>query len=96
MLTKPDRIPPGEEDRWIRFIKNDYEALENGWFSVKQPDSRALATGISWADARREEREYFNSISPWSDLEFDFQLHLGTANLTNRLSSILTSLIAKR
>ncbi|PCH35504.1 hypothetical protein WOLCODRAFT_145834 [Wolfiporia cocos MD-104 SS10] len=96
VLTKPDRIPPGEEDRWIRFIKNEYEALDNGWFSVKQPDSRALAAGISWADARKQEKEYFSSTSPWSELGFEFQNRLGTANLTHCLSNILTDLIAKR
>lgn len=96
VLTKPDRIPRGEEDRWTRFIKNEYEALDNGWFSVKQPDSVALASGISWAEARQSEREYFTSTSPWTELDFEYQSHLGTSNLTNCLSNILTSLIAKR
>ncbi|KAH9833436.1 P-loop containing nucleoside triphosphate hydrolase protein [Rhodofomes roseus] len=96
VLTKPDRIPSGEEAQWTRFIKNEYEPLDNGWFSVKQPDSRALASGITWADARLHEREYFSSASIWSELDPEYQRYLGTANLTERLSQILSELIAKR
>ncbi|KAH9915501.1 P-loop containing nucleoside triphosphate hydrolase protein [Fomitopsis serialis] len=89
VLTKPD-------PRWTRFIKNECEPLENGWFSVKQPDSKALASGITWEDARQMEREYFASASVWSELEPEFQRYLGTTNLTERLSQILSELIAKR
>lgn len=96
VLTKPDRIPAGEEDSWLRFIKNEYEALENGWFSVKQPDSRTLQAGISWEEARSSEREFFSLTSPWSSLEFSYQQHLGTSNLTGQLSDILSELIMKR
>ncbi|CAL1711881.1 unnamed protein product [Somion occarium] len=96
VLTKPDRIPAGEEDSWLRFIKNEYEALENGWFSVKQPDSRTLQAGITWEEARSSEREFFSLTSPWSSLEFSYQQHLGTSNLTGQLSDILSALIMKR
>ncbi|PSR80080.1 hypothetical protein PHLCEN_2v6810 [Hermanssonia centrifuga] len=96
VLTKPDRIPPGKEERWIRFIKDEDKPLENGWFSVKQPDSKALQQGISWSEARAKEREYFGFTQCWSSLEFAYQQYLGTANLTERLSDILSALINKR
>ncbi|OBZ65815.1 Interferon-induced GTP-binding protein Mx [Grifola frondosa] len=96
VLTKPDRIDAGDEEKWLRFIKNEYEALDNGWFSVKQPDTRALAAGISWSEARQQEREYFSSTSPWAALDYEYQNQLGTANLTERLSAVLSDLIAKR
>ncbi|KAL6299310.1 P-loop containing nucleoside triphosphate hydrolase protein [Sparassis latifolia] len=96
VLTKPDRIPLGEEERWLRFIKNESEPLENGWFGVKQPDSRALAAGITWSEARELEREFFSSTSPWAGVDLQIQHHFGTANLTDRCSSILSGLIAKR
>ncbi|EMD32895.1 hypothetical protein CERSUDRAFT_76970 [Gelatoporia subvermispora B] len=60
VLTKPDRIPSGDEGNWLKFITNDKEPLANGY------------------------------------LGFEFQQHLGTAKLTERLSTILSSLIAKR
>ncbi|KAJ8454305.1 hypothetical protein ONZ51_g13104 [Trametes cubensis] len=33
VLTKPDRIPSGEEDGWLRYIRNQSEPLTHGWFS---------------------------------------------------------------
>ena len=96
MLTKPDRIPSGEEENWLRFIRNENEPLENGWFSVKQPDSRSLQSGITWPEARAAEQQFFSVTSPWSNLDLMYQQHLGTANLTERLSDILSSLITKR
>src|SRR5204863_319349 len=50
VLTKPDRIPPGEEERWLRFIRNEVEPLENGWYCVKLPNSKSLDEGISDED----------------------------------------------
>ncbi|KAI0782953.1 P-loop containing nucleoside triphosphate hydrolase protein [Abortiporus biennis] len=96
VLTKPDRIPPGEEDRWLRLIKNEVEQLDNGWFCVKQPDSASLKAGISWSEARDAERDYFSLKHPWSDLEPTHQRRLGTSNLADCLSDILSDLIAKR
>ncbi|KZT04838.1 uncharacterized protein LAESUDRAFT_760851 [Laetiporus sulphureus 93-53] len=96
VLTKPDGIPLGEEGRWMRFIKNEYEVLDNGWFTVKQPDSRALTNGVTWAEARQQERDYFLTTQPWSDLDTEYLQRLGTSNLTDCLSTILSDLIAKR
>ncbi|KAH7929544.1 hypothetical protein BV22DRAFT_1102356 [Leucogyrophana mollusca] len=96
VLTKPDRIPPGEEKSWQKFIKNDEEALFNGWYCVKQPGSQTLERGISWDEARREETEFFSSTEPWSSLAPAYQKKLCTSNLTDRLSTILSELISKR
>ncbi|KIM86047.1 hypothetical protein PILCRDRAFT_5119 [Piloderma croceum F 1598] len=96
VLTKPDRIPPGEEDRWLRFIRNESEALQNGWYCVKQPNSKLLSEGVSWMEARTQENDYFSMTAPWSSLESIYQNHLRTSNLTERLSIILSELISKR
>ncbi|KII95434.1 hypothetical protein PLICRDRAFT_25913 [Plicaturopsis crispa FD-325 SS-3] len=96
VLTKPDRIPAGEEDNWLRFIRNEYEPLANNWYCVKQPNSSALKQGISWAEARSEEDNFFSMTSPWSGLESIHQQYLRTSNLTTRLSIILSDLIGKR
>ncbi|KAF8181827.1 P-loop containing nucleoside triphosphate hydrolase protein [Pholiota molesta] len=42
VLTKPDRIPVGEENSWLPFIRDEKEQLENNWFCVKQPSSNEL------------------------------------------------------
>jgi hypothetical protein len=96
VLTKPDRIPSGEEDEWVRFIKNQRVPLSNGWFSVKQPDSKALKQGITWSDAREMETRFFSTTPAWSDLDSDYRRRLGTYNLTACLSQILSELITKR
>jgi hypothetical protein len=96
VLTKPDRIPSGEEDRWLRFIRGEYETLQNGWFCVKQPNSKMLSQGITWTEARTQENDYFSMTAPWSSLESTYQNYLRTSNLTERLSIILSELISKR
>jgi hypothetical protein len=97
VLTKPDRIPDGEEDEWLRFIKNQREpTLANGWFAVKQPDSKAIRAGITWADARDLEDQFFSGQAPWSTLDPNYQRRLRTRNLTSCLSKILSDLITKR
>ncbi|PCH35511.1 hypothetical protein WOLCODRAFT_107442 [Wolfiporia cocos MD-104 SS10] len=97
VLTKPDRIPRGDEQRWAKLLKNELSqlALVNGWYSVKQPDSVQIEAGITRARARQEEKEFFASTAPWSGLPLKFQQHLGTECLANRCSDILSALIAK-
>ena len=96
VLTKPDRIPAGEESRWLKIIRNETEPLANNWYCVKQPSSQVLSKGITWAEARRQENEYFTVTQPWSSLESRYQSYLRASNLTERLSIILSELVAKR
>jgi len=96
VLTKPDRIPAGEEPRWLKIIRNETEPLVNNWYCVQQPSSQVLAKGITWTEARRQENEYFTVTQPWCSLESQYQSYLRTSNLTERLSIILSELVAKR
>ena len=96
MLTKPDRIPFGEEESWLRLIRNEVEPLLNNWYCVKQPSSQMIKDGIDWAGARRHESEFFATTQPWCGLDSYHQSFLRTTKLTDRLSTILAELIAKR
>lgn len=96
VLTKPDRIPTGEESTWLKFLRNEQEPLVNHWYCVKQPGSQTLKDGISWAEARKQENDFFALTQPWSTVEPQYQKFLRTSNLTERLSTILSELIAKR
>ncbi|KAF8161524.1 P-loop containing nucleoside triphosphate hydrolase protein [Crassisporium funariophilum] len=96
VLTKPDRIPTGEENNWLPFIRNEKEPLENNWYCVKQPSSNDIKNNITWAQARQREDEFFSMTAPWSELDAMYQKYLRTANLVERLSSILSDLISKR
>ncbi|KAL4066183.1 P-loop containing nucleoside triphosphate hydrolase protein [Scleroderma citrinum] len=96
VLTKPDRIPRGEEESWIQLIRNEREPLANNWYCVKQPSSHDLSLGITWADARRQEEEWFTTNQPWRNLDSYHKSLLRTSKLVERLSNILAELIAKR
>ncbi|KAG6810923.1 hypothetical protein H0H92_009758 [Tricholoma furcatifolium] len=96
VLTKPDRIDTGDELNWISIIKNEKEPLENGWYCVKQPSSQQISNGMTWAQARNSEDDFFTCTAVWSELDPIYQKYLRTSNLVDRLSSILSELISKR
>lgn len=96
VLTKPDRIPSGEEPTWLEFIQNEKEPLDNNWYCVRQPSSLELQTGLSWIEARQHEDSFFKVQQPWAELEPTYQVYLGTMNLVSRLSSVLSDLISMR
>ncbi|KAJ7831451.1 P-loop containing nucleoside triphosphate hydrolase protein [Mycena olivaceomarginata] len=80
VLTKPDRIPRGDEENWLPLIRNEQEALENNWYCARA----------------RGENDFFSLTAPWSELDPLYQKYLRTSNLIDRLSSILSDLISKR
>ena len=96
VLTKPDRMPPGDEPAWLKILRNETEPLVNNWYCVKQPSSQEVVRGITYLEARQRENEWFASTQPWSSLEPQYQRYLRTTCLTDRLSLILSELIAKR
>ncbi|KAK6981542.1 P-loop containing nucleoside triphosphate hydrolase protein [Favolaschia claudopus] len=96
VLTKPDRIPNGEEDSWVALVRNERDALENNWYCVKQPSSLDLKDGVTWSSARARETEFFSAQAPWCDVDSVYQPFLGTPNLIQRLSSLLSNLISNR
>ncbi|KAF5355093.1 hypothetical protein D9756_005579 [Leucocoprinus leucothites] len=96
VLTKPDRIPTGEEQNWLQFIRNEKEPLQNNWYCVKQPSSNDLKQNWTWEQARQKEDEFFLGTSPWNEIEPLYARYLRTKNLVERLSQVLSELIAKR
>ncbi|KAJ7288890.1 P-loop containing nucleoside triphosphate hydrolase protein [Mycena rebaudengoi] len=96
VLTKPDRIPSGDEESWLPLIRNEQEVLANNWYCVKQPSSQDLKQGMTWEQARARENDFFSITPPWSELDSMYQKYLRTSNLIDRLSSILSDLISKR
>ncbi|KAI0302302.1 P-loop containing nucleoside triphosphate hydrolase protein [Multifurca ochricompacta] len=95
VLTKPDRIPPTEEEFWLPYIRGEREDTTL-WFCVKCPNSQSISSGITWEEARAEESHFFSYTPPWSTLDATFREKLGTGNLTRRLSDKLCDLIAER
>ncbi|KAG9075764.1 hypothetical protein FS749_012528, partial [Ceratobasidium sp. UAMH 11750] len=96
VLTKPDRIEPGEEERWLKMISGQANALKNGWFCVKQPNSKELRSrNYTWERARAKELEYFETTPPWSTISNTHRKHLGTSKLANQLGDVLSIAIQK-
>lgn len=96
VLTKPDRIPVGEESSWLPFLRNEKEPLKNNWFCVKQPSSNDLKQQWTWEQARSKEDDFFATTAPWNELEGIYAKYLRTGNLVERLSHVLSDLVAKR
>lgn len=98
VLTKPDRVARGDEDWWVGLLKNEHPSLSlaNGWFSVKQPDNVELKKGITHKQAAQQEKQFFATTKPWDTLPPRFKQCLGTSNLMEQCSNILSRLIAKR
>ncbi|KAI0295255.1 P-loop containing nucleoside triphosphate hydrolase protein [Russula brevipes] len=95
VLTKPDRIPPTEEENWLPLVRGEKEDTTL-WFCVKCPSSQAISEGVTWEDARGAESRFFSHTHPWSTLEGESKGRLGTGNLTRHLSEKLCDLIAER
>ncbi|KAF8270214.1 P-loop containing nucleoside triphosphate hydrolase protein [Lactarius quietus] len=96
VLTKPDRIPAGDEASWVNRIQSGGKDGGIEYFSVKNPDSQDIRNGITYEQAREKETEFFETKAPWSTLEWLYKSRLGTDKLTMRLGKVLSSLIAKR
>ncbi|KAF8868929.1 P-loop containing nucleoside triphosphate hydrolase protein [Mucidula mucida] len=89
VLTKPDRIPIGDEESWMRFIKNEKEPLENNWYCVKQHSPADLQEGVL-------EDDWFSMTAPWSTMDPFYKRYLRTTNLVERLSANLSELLKRR
>jgi len=96
VLTKPDRIPAGDEHSWLLLLRNQREYHKHGWYCVKQPSGEQMRDGMTWSEARAAETEFFNEGDPWSSLDALVRSRLGTVPLTKALGEILFALIAKR
>jgi hypothetical protein len=96
VLTKPDRCERGNENRWTSILKGQESPLQNGWYSVKQPDSVQLKSGITWEEARESEKKFFDNTEPWSSIRGSARQRLGSPALTSHLSALLSELVLKR
>ncbi|KAF9807177.1 hypothetical protein IEO21_08336 [Rhodonia placenta] len=98
VLTKPDRISAGDEDTWVAILRNQNATwrLENGWFSVKSPNTREIKEGMTHEQAREEEERFFLRTAPWCDLSMSSRGNLGSKALADRCSMVLSAFMAQR
>ncbi|CAE6451095.1 unnamed protein product [Rhizoctonia solani] len=97
VLTKPDRIETPEEAKpWLEMINGKSNRLANGWYCVKQPDSKQRKKNLTWDDARALEIDFFRDTPPWSEISSKDRLKLGSHNLAFQLGNVLSSALEKR
>jgi hypothetical protein len=70
--------------------------LANGWYCVKQPDSRQRKDNLTWEQARSLELDFFRDNKPWSDIPSVHRVRLGSQNLAFQLGNVLSAALEKR
>jgi hypothetical protein len=93
VLTKPDRIAAGEESQWKAVVEGSSFNLSLGWYVVCNPNQQQLEAGVSFAEARGMEKEFFAAAEVWRDPLVKSQL--GVDNLRGDLSKHLVRLIQR-
>ncbi|CAL1697633.1 unnamed protein product [Somion occarium] len=92
VLTKPDTLQRGEERTWMKILEGSSHPLKHGYFMMKQASPEELEKRMSFEDARKSEREWFQTNAPWKDMS-NFHNRMGTRNLTKELSRLLGAVI---
>lgn len=91
VLTKPDTLQSGEESAWLDVLEGRRHPLTHGYYMTKQPAMKELSEKLPWDEARQRERLYFESTAVWANSGATNRL--GTPNLTQSLSRLLSELI---
>ncbi|EAW11456.1 putative dynamin GTPase [Aspergillus clavatus NRRL 1] len=94
IITKPDLINAGTESRVARLAKNlDGTKLNLGFFLLKNPTPAQLEKGITLAERRKAELEFF-SAGPWKAQGID-PSRIGIDNLRIFLQELLDNHIER-
>ncbi|PLN82531.1 dynamin GTPase [Aspergillus taichungensis] len=94
IITKPDLINTGTEQRVARLAKNlDRTKLNLGFFLLKNPAPADLRESLSPTARKRAEQDFFSS-EPWRSLELD-PSRVGIENLRVFLQDLLDNHIER-
>ncbi|KAJ3535460.1 hypothetical protein NMY22_g6477 [Coprinellus aureogranulatus] len=92
--TKPDMLTSGSLsalESWKRLLEGTQSNLKHGYYCVRMPNDKERLQGLSRAQLKALETEFFENTEPWKDLAD--QSRLGMRNLVENTSSLLISLI---
>ncbi|KAM0801078.1 dynamin GTPase [Usnea florida] len=90
VLTKPDLVDRGAEDRVIDLIEGKSSKLKLGWLMVRNPGQSELDDPTF--NRHAAEKEFFKSKEPWAQLRKD---RVGVESLQGQLRDILTEMVKK-
>ncbi|KAF9244557.1 P-loop containing nucleoside triphosphate hydrolase protein [Melanogaster broomeanus] len=95
VLTKPDQVAltsTKARANWIEVLEGRRHPLTHGYYCTRQPDDAERADGVTPAEARAAEVNFFRTTKPWSTTSCPERL--GTSNLVGALSEHLVRLIS--
>ncbi|KAH9928963.1 P-loop containing nucleoside triphosphate hydrolase protein [Fomitopsis serialis] len=96
VMTKPDTLGAGSikaKQLWLDILEGRAQShrLRHGYYCTRQPDDAERSAGITFAEAREAEVQFFADMAPWNtSVE---QKRFGTNNLVRYLSGMLTDII---
>ncbi|KAF8456420.1 dynamin [Kalaharituber pfeilii] len=70
ILTKPDAVQRGDEQRVIDVARNNVTKLHHGWFVVRNRSTQDIADGVTLKQRNANEAAFFNQ-PPWKTLPAD-------------------------
>ncbi|KAA1467041.1 hypothetical protein DENSPDRAFT_66992 [Dentipellis sp. KUC8613] len=93
VITKPDVVGKGSKarDLYLNIIEGHSRTLLHGYFCTKQLDDDDREKGLTHAEAREIEMQYFATEKPWCDSQA--KNRFGIKNLVATLSPLLERII---
>ncbi|RIA95861.1 P-loop containing nucleoside triphosphate hydrolase protein [Glomus cerebriforme] len=93
VLTKPDTIEEGTHHIWVKIMRGDAHNLALGYYVVRNPKPIELKDRITFDEARRNEKKFFEEEEPWRS--FHLRERLGVDHLQKKLSDLLIHAIKR-
>lgn len=90
VLTKPDLVDAGAENRIIDLVEGRARPMKLGWHILRNPGQKDLVDQSF--DRQRQETEFFKSQRPWNSLDVE---SVGIESLRLRLKNVLSGLVRK-
>ena len=90
VLTKPDLVDKGAEEEVMAVLQGHRKPLRLGYIMVKNRSQEQINAGLTLADAKISEQQYFLGHSHFGQLDSTF---FGVENLASTLTSVLVGRI---
>lgn len=91
VLTKPDALQKGDEQRIIDVARNNVTVLNLGWFVIRNRSTQDIADGVTLEQRNTNERDFFFK-NPWRSLPSD---RVGIVALEKFLRALLDEHVKK-
>ncbi|KAF9035214.1 Dynamin central region-domain-containing protein [Panaeolus papilionaceus] len=98
VLTKPDYLTTGAtgmRNEWRLIIEGQKHKTAHGYFCVRLPDDEERKARKTPAEMEELARSFFESQTPWSEMQDEFGYRFGVKNLVKYISPILMNMIEK-